>query len=73
MDDKIRKKRHSFGDKSPTAILSEAQVYEVAALMKTSTPRKKIAQLYGVSVSALYRITCGYSWKHLGLTERANG
>lgn len=64
--DCVSKRRHSHGEASATAKLTERQAAEVRLLMKSKTPRAEIASRYGVTIHALYRISGGYSWKHLG-------
>jgi hypothetical protein len=63
--DCVSKRRHAHGEAAATAKMSEAQAREVLRRMATPEPRQAIARAHGVTVHALYRITGGYSWKHL--------
>lgn len=68
--DCVAKGRHAHGETAKTAKLSEAQALEIVRLMGTREPRASIARRFGVTVHALYRITGGRSWKHLGVGRR---
>lgn len=66
MRDAVAKGRHIHGERAPWAKLTEADALKIRCLMRTKAPRAEIAARFGVTVHALYRITGGHSWKHLG-------
>jgi len=66
MSDMKDKGRSTYGEKHPKAILTEDQVLTIRRLAKTTTAsRREIAQMYGVSKSAIAGILSGRSWKYL--------
>lgn len=63
-DDKIKKMRHSYGERSGTALLKEEQVLVVINLPpKTSLGPWAIE--FGVCIGTLEAIRSGRTWKHL--------
>jgi hypothetical protein len=64
--DRNEKGRHSYGDRSPRAKLSEEQVLEIHRLYKTGgNTAKKLAARYGVSDSTVRHISYGTRWAHV--------
>lgn len=63
--DAANKKRTAWGERSPHAKLSEAQVQEIRTL-KESVKRAELAKRFGVSTGAIDGILSGRNWRHLG-------
>lgn len=57
--------RDLAGKTKPWAKLTEAQVVEIRALLKTSTPRHVICARFGINRNSLYKLSSGQSWKHV--------
>lgn len=57
--------RKLFGSSVGTSILVEEDVLEILELLSRGTPQTKIAELYGVSNHAIYRIAHGHNWSWL--------
>lgn len=55
------------GEANRGAKMTEAQVFQAYALIKSGTPAASVAEKFGVSYSAIRRIATGRSWGHLGL------
>lgn len=47
------------------AILTEDQVRSIRALQSTGAHRRELAQMFGVSPSAIKKIVARYTWRHL--------
>jgi len=60
--DKIAKRRHHFGSRSPNAKLTEA---EVATILRSSSPMSEMAAHYGVSPSTVFNIVHRKTWRHV--------
>lgn len=58
------------GSKNSNAILSESQVVEIIARLNKGGNRRKIAEEFGVSLSAIKAIRAGTNWKHLAQVQR---
>ncbi len=66
MDDMKRKGRspRMKGSTHPESKLTESKVQEIKEIRKTGKPYNKIAALYGVDTSLIFRICKGKSWRH---------
>ncbi len=53
------------GETAPNAKLSEAQAREILARRRAGEKGKDIAPDYGISVSVVYSIASGLTWKHI--------
>ena len=59
-----QKRLNLFGERHPSAKLTDKKVKEIRNLFGKITGRK-IAEIYGVIPSNISNIKCGRSWKHL--------
>lgn len=64
-DDMKAKGRHTFGEKSATAKLSEGQVKQIKTLLKEKIPQMLISKIFGVSQIQISRINTGQRWAHI--------
>ena len=62
MKDKVHKKRHSYGSKSPVAKLTEKQVIMIRSDNRLQT---EIAKDYGISKGAVSAIKVRKNWAHI--------
>ncbi len=53
------------GENHPNSKLLEKNVVEIKELLKEKVTQKKIAEIYGVSLSTISRINTGENWKHI--------
>jgi DNA-binding XRE family transcriptional regulator len=66
MRDKVKKKRHSFGEKNGDARLTEAQVLEIRHLYSSGNfSQRELAKQFGVSQRAILCIVNRILWKHI--------
>lgn len=64
MLDCLQKKRTTFGEKSHSAKLTEAQAIEIKAL-RGKVSQRELSEKYGVSQTAICCVQRGRSWKYL--------
>jgi hypothetical protein len=68
MQDAVRHGTHrsgaAKGERSPRALLSDADVFAIRAALKTRSQRE-VAADYGVSKSTIGKISSGKNWSHL--------
>jgi Mor family transcriptional regulator len=72
VDDKVRKNRQTYGEKSGTAILTNKDVIDIYNYcMNTNESVSEIAKHFNLRVDHLKRLIYGKNWKHLyqNLTE----
>lgn len=62
MRDKMEKKRHAFGSRTGTSVLTEP---EVAAILRDVRTHRTIAEAYGVAKSTVSKIKAGVNWRHM--------
>lgn len=63
--DMVAKLRHNFGERSPTAKLSEKTVASIRRKYATGNfTQKELAELYKAEPSRISRIVTGDQWKH---------
>lgn len=62
VDDKVRKSRHTFGERHPRSKLSDADILAIRASGATQTA---LAEIYGVSQSVISGIQAGTRWAHV--------
>lgn len=55
------------GEKNGASKLKEHQVIEIKLLLKTNTPIKTIAKLYGIGKTSVRRILHGETWSYLNI------
>ena len=70
--------RHGYqspcGEDASNVVLTEKQVVEIKRLlMYGELSRQEIADIYGVSYGAIYKISTGYNWKHVSLDSALLG
>jgi len=67
MDDMMTKGRSAFGERSGTAVLSEADVYEMkrAYLIVGGVTQQELADRYGISRPQVSHIMTGKQWAHV--------
>ena len=71
-DDKVSKKRHHWGERTPTAKLTEPQVQEIKQTYKKGiVGYETLAKKYNVSKWAIRFIVLGINWKHSVPNEKA--
>ena len=63
-DDKVAKKRHAFGERCGTSLLTEKQVLEIRDL-KGEMTQVKIGEIYGVRGDTVCDIQRRKSWRHI--------
>lgn len=72
--DMMAKGRHSHGERTPAAKLSEADVLDIRRLYATREMRSgEIAARYGVHYQHVWMIVTGRLWAHLPTAERRPG
>ena len=68
--DKVKKKRHDFGEKHPGGRLTEKQIIEIRSLYKPHVMTAKIiSEKYGISISNVYSIVKNIIWRHIPPTS----
>jgi hypothetical protein len=72
MMDMVNKKRHAWGERSGRAILTDKKVIAIFKKFRKGTPKYpgnalELSKKYGVSITTIYAIHDGRSWKHLSL------
>lgn len=65
MRDMVERKRHNYGEKSPVAKLTEADVLEIKEMLFKGITQKEIAKKYDVHPSTISMINTGKNWRHL--------
>jgi hypothetical protein len=65
MQDKVKKKRHSFGTKNGIAKLTESDVIKILSGEKTWTRARELALELGVTPENVSMIMHRKSWKHM--------
>lgn len=60
--DKVKKRRHRFGERTPSSKLTEEQVREIIASKDTLS---NLARRYGVTLCPIREIKLGHTWKHI--------
>lgn len=55
------------GEEKPNSVLTNEQAKEVVRLLHDGVSPKKISEKLGASIKAIYKISQGKNWKHLGL------
>jgi hypothetical protein len=65
MADKIGAGTHSFGADRPLAKLRDEHIPEIIRLSADGTPNVAIAERFGVSVTAIWHVVAGMTWKHV--------
>ena len=63
--DRNNKGRQIKGESCHSAILSEQQVIEIRKLSSQNVSGRKLARMFGVHYSAIYKLLKGRSWKHV--------
>lgn len=61
-EDKLKKGRHAYGEKSSSAILKYSDVREIRRLPKTRGSGVRLAKKYGVSPATISAIRVGRNW-----------
>ena len=62
IDDKVRKGRHQFGERTPIAVLTEA---DVLAIRRATGTLREIGQEFGICRDHVFRIRKRLAWRHL--------
>jgi DNA-binding transcriptional regulator YiaG len=62
--DKIIHGVHNRGERNGNAVLTAEKVQEIRRL-KASVPRKKLAEIYGVTLQTISKVTTGARWSHI--------
>ena len=65
INDKVRKRRHTFGESVHTSVLLETQVRRVFDFVNDGWTNRQIATHFGVSRSTISHIKTGRNWKHV--------
>jgi hypothetical protein len=63
--DMKRRGRHTFGEKSPNAKLTEKDVLEIYAFYEREKSTLKVAAKFGITKNLAWRIVRGLQWEHL--------
>jgi hypothetical protein len=69
--DCVQKRRHAFGERSAAAILTEQKVRDLLAAFDDGVPRRRIAEMFGVTIHSVYAIASGRNWKHVHREDAA--
>jgi hypothetical protein len=64
LEDMVKKKRSTLGEKNPMAKLSAEDVKDIKYLLSTDVSSKFLALEYGVTTSAINLIKQGKRWNH---------
>ncbi len=64
-DDMTKKKRHTYGQRSATAKITEEQARQVLGMVGLGIKQNVIAKTFGLSQVQISRIKLGKRWKHL--------
>lgn len=62
---KLRPKSRNQGEAHGASKLTERDVREIKALIKTNVRISRIAAVYGVTGPAISQIKSGYTWSHI--------
>ena len=65
VEDKVRAKRHIWGEMVPSHVLKEDDVLEVRKLISSGVSARKIGRMFGVSHTAIRKIKSGETWAWL--------
>lgn len=65
MDDKVRKGRQLRGERAPVAKLTEERVKWIRAMAETGMTQRRIAELCGVSRTAVQAVVERRNWRHV--------
>lgn len=63
-DDKLSRGRQARGDGHGASVLTEIDIAEIVTRLRCGEYQKAIAELFGVSRSAVMHIVSGKCWKH---------
>lgn len=67
--DKIRKKRHNFGQRVWKARLTENDVRKIFSLYKSGVGKSEIARRFSIAYSSIWRILNQQAWKHVNINN----
>lgn len=72
-DDSVAKNRRAVGSKNGMTTLTEEDVVVIRELMAGSAYYKDVQEQFGISTAALFKITTGAYWAHVGgpITQRS--
>lgn len=65
MQDMVARKRHAHGEKSPVAVLTEAQCRHIIEQVESGATVRGLALEMGVARSTLRNVAKGFTWRHL--------
>lgn len=68
MRDMKKKKRNTFGERHPTAKLTEAQVTEIRSRYASGEGAAKLALEFGLVKRSVNHIIAGDTWKHIAMS-----
>jgi hypothetical protein len=65
MQDMVTRRRHTFGEKNPVAVLTEAQCRHIIQRVAEGATVRGLAREMGINRGTLRNVAKGYTWRHL--------
>lgn len=64
--DKVRRRRHHFGERTPSSKLTEYDVLSILLFLDTNShTNEELSQRFGVTFGTISKIKLGTRWKHI--------